>query len=185
MESIWSQAPPPFHLHTFHTDDASHRSTSRHYLRTLDVPLRKCPYLTPVTRPILHSDIRCVWKFISKSIAFLFNRIFGKNTECHTRVLSAYLSSRHSRARWKSAYFSHGAHWSELVNKSPPAHWLCHRAEESDCAGHTPLWIKTVESAGVAAAMRCCTLLDSVAECSICMEMSYNHRNMCPISCIL
>lgn len=37
--------------------------------------------------------------------------------------------------RWRSAYFSYRAHWSELVNRSLPAHWLCRRVEESDCGG--------------------------------------------------
>lgn len=39
--------------------------------------------------------------------------------------------------RWRSAFFSYRAHWSKLVNRSLPAHWLSCCVEESDCAGAT------------------------------------------------
>lgn len=41
-------------------------------------------------------------------------------------------------------------------------------------------WIKLLRVGSLAADMRRCTLLDTLAECSICMEMSHNHHNMCP-----
>ena len=60
---------------------------------------------------------------------FFYKQDFSKSWMSHPSALSI-LSSQTVGRGWRSAYFSYRAHWSELVNRSPPAHWLCRRVEE-------------------------------------------------------
>lgn len=154
--SIWSETeekapPPPLHLRSLHPVDSSRRSTSGRHRQTWDVSHEssktKKPSLTPAQIPALNDSViftvtfPCSWIFhLFQSqwpssqrppffIFFFSKQDFSKSWMSHPSALSI-LSSQTVGRGWRSAHFSYRAHWSELVNRSPPAHWLCRRVEE-------------------------------------------------------
>ncbi len=196
--SIWSeQKPHPPHLLTFRPVDSSLRSTSGYYQQSWDVSYKsfrkRSPELCANTctewLSHFHGDISCSWIFIYfkvngpplKGLDFL-NRI-SQNLECHTRVLSAYLAAKQSHGVKECILLLQSS--LKRIGKQVPARPLT----LLPCGGvrlrRRCSRIKLLRVGSLAADMRHCTLLDSLAECSICMEMSHNHHNMCPSSCIL
>lgn len=141
-----------------------------------------------------HGDISCSWIFICVKVNgsplkgldfffFFFQTGFLKNLECHTRVLSAYLAAKQSHEVKECTLLLPSS--LKRIGKQVPARPLTLPPRGGVRLHRRCGRIKLSRVGGLAADMRRCTLLDSLAECSICMEMSHNHHNMCPIACIL
>lgn len=132
------------------------------------------------------------FSFTSKSMALLSEALIffcfflsgiSESLECHVRVLSAHLAAKQSHEVKECVLLLQSS--LKRIGKQVPARPLTLLL----CGGvrlrrrHSR--IKLLRVGSLATDMRHCTLLDSLAECSICMEMSHNHHNMCSISCIL
>lgn len=119
------------------------RSTSGHCQQTRDVLLLSSFSQFPNTcnEDLTHfdSDIFLDFKVhphFSNGLDFFWFQDLedsSQDLECHNVPTSPQM-------RFRSARSSHRAHWSDLVNSSPPAHWLCRCMQESDCTGATAGW---------------------------------------------
>lgn len=146
--SIWSErkAPPSLHLHTFRPVDSSHRSTSGYYQQTWDVSYKSFIKISQTLHKYLYWMTQSLsrWHFTrldfhlfqsqwpSSQRPWFLKQDFSKSWMSHPSALSI-LSSQ--TVAWGEGVHasSYRAHWSELVNRSLPAHWLWRRVE--DCAG--------------------------------------------------
>lgn len=118
-----------------------------------------------------------------KGLDFLFFKFrISPSLDCLARVLSASLAAKQSHEVKECILLLQSS--LKRIGKQVPT-----RPLTLLCGGvrlrrrHSRL--KLSRAGSPATDMRHCTLLDSLAEHSICMEMSHNHHNMCSISCIL
>lgn len=118
-----------------------------------------------------------------KGLDFLFFKVrISPNSDCLARVLSASLVAKQSH-KVKECMLHFQSSLKRIGKQVPtrPLTLLCGGVRLR--RRHSRL--KLSRAGSPATDMRHCTLLDSLAEYSICMEMSHNHHNMCSISCIL